>query len=197
LTKTSLFDILSIEYSMNKISLTNSELAILGLLSEAPKYGYQLEQEIEERGFRQWADIAFSSIYNALGKMERTGLLESKLQSSGKHLSRRVYNLTDSGVKALHDGVIHRLTEPRPRSGDYDLALANLPALTDQECLAALESYRKRLIDRLDEQHDTLPPHGIILFDHSLIHMQCELDWVVRLISRLAVGLLPGDVELK
>ncbi len=53
--------------------LTPAELTVLGLIVEQPRHGYDLEQVIEERGIRQWTDIAFSSIYYVLAKLEKRG----------------------------------------------------------------------------------------------------------------------------
>ncbi len=56
--------------------LTPAELTVLGLIVEQPRHGYDLEQVIEERGIRQWTDIAFSSIYYVLAKLEKRGLVK-------------------------------------------------------------------------------------------------------------------------
>jgi DNA-binding PadR family transcriptional regulator len=55
--------------------MTNAETAILTLLAEQPRYGYEIEQIIAERGMREWTEIGFSSIYNLLKKLEREGLV--------------------------------------------------------------------------------------------------------------------------
>lgn len=65
--------VLILEYSMIKISTT--EVAILGLLSDRPMYGYEIEKIIEERKMRNWTSIGFSSIYYSLNKMEKKSLL--------------------------------------------------------------------------------------------------------------------------
>ena len=43
--------------------MTNAELAVLSLVVEAPRHGYEIEQAIAERGMREWTEIGFSSIY--------------------------------------------------------------------------------------------------------------------------------------
>ena len=53
--------------------MTNAELAVLSLLVEQPRHGYEIERVIEERGMRDWTEIGFSSIYYVLGKLEKRG----------------------------------------------------------------------------------------------------------------------------
>ncbi|MEX2144087.1 MAG: PadR family transcriptional regulator, partial [Anaerolineales bacterium] len=60
--------------------MTNAELAILGLVVEAPRHGYEIEQLIESRGMRNWAEVGFSSIYYILGKLEARGWVRSQRQ---------------------------------------------------------------------------------------------------------------------
>jgi len=112
--------------------LTNVELAILGMVAERPKHGYQLEQDIELRGMRNWTEIGFSSIYYVLNKLEKSGWLvsEAAFEPGTGGPARKVYRLTTSGKAALHEAVRERLAHPRARNGDFELALANLPVLS-------------------------------------------------------------------
>ena len=73
--------------------MTNAELAILGLIAEQPRHGYQIEQVIEERGMRNWTEIGFSSIYYLLKKLEKAGYVTARAeQALGK--TRQVYHPT-------------------------------------------------------------------------------------------------------
>jgi DNA-binding PadR family transcriptional regulator len=59
--------------------MTNAKLAILSLIAEEPRRGYDIEQIIEARGMREWTEIGFSSIYSLLKKLETAGLVEGRL----------------------------------------------------------------------------------------------------------------------
>lgn len=90
-------------------------LAILSLLSEGPKHGYQLMKEMQERsggGYRASA----GSVYPTLQQLEDEGLVEAEMQSG-----RRVYRLTELGRKELAsdpDGV-RRIWERAGRCEDW------------------------------------------------------------------------------
>jgi DNA-binding PadR family transcriptional regulator len=174
--------------------MTNAEVAILCLLAEQPLYGYQIEQLIEQRGMRQWTEIGFSSIYYILNKLEENGWLSAEKCSDGDRPVRKVYQLTAGGAAGLRQAVSQRLRAPRARSGDLDLALACLPVLPLNEVLAALTESRAGLEQRMKEvnikqavgqQAASLPFHVKSLFDHSLVLMQAELDWIDRFIIQL------------
>ena len=110
--------------------MTNAELAVLSLVAQQPRHGYEIEQVIEERGMRNWTEIGFSSIYYLLKKLERKGLVESHIEEAERGAARRVYRITQAGVKALRAGLHDALSIPRFHSSSLLLGLSNLPALS-------------------------------------------------------------------
>lgn len=176
--------------------MTNTELAILGLVGEGPKYGYQIEQDIRQRGMRDWTEIGFSSIYYVLNKLEAAGWLSSEQQSAGHRPARTVYQLTVAGLQAHHAAVLDRLANPRARSGDFELALANLDVLSYTECITALTSRRDQLKERLqrvkarreqDNSKGSLS-NDRALFDHSAAMLQAEVTWIEAFMAQLGKG---------
>src|SRR6185369_7237222 len=65
--------------------------AILKLLAEEPRNGYQIMQALEERSRGTWRPSP-GSVYPALSQLEDEGLVRSE-ESEG----RRLYHLTDAG----------------------------------------------------------------------------------------------------
>jgi DNA-binding PadR family transcriptional regulator len=70
-------------------------LALLSLLSEGPKHGYQLMKEMQERSNGIYRASA-GSVYPTLQQLEDEELIESD-----QHNGRRVYRLTKAGRKEL------------------------------------------------------------------------------------------------
>lgn len=177
----------------NTPAITNTELALLGLVAEGPRHGYQIEQDIEARGMREWTEIGFSSIYYSLNKLEAAGWLAGHLDQEtlpGKRgPARKVYALTGAGWAVYQSAVRERLAHPRPRSADFALALGNLPALPPNEARAALELRRDNLTTQLAHvraKHEQdrqaaggwLPTHVDGLFSYSTALIQAELAWL-------------------
>jgi DNA-binding PadR family transcriptional regulator len=72
-------------------------LALLSLLSEGPKHGYQLMKEMQERSSGMYRASA-GSVYPTLQQLEDEELIESE-QKAG----RRTYRLTKAGEKELEN----------------------------------------------------------------------------------------------
>ena len=172
--------------------MTNSELAILTLLSEHPRHGYEIEQVLAERGFREWTELAFSSIYYLLKKLEQRGWVVSQPEQVESRPSRRVYQLTAAGAAALREAALQALSDPQPGGADFLLGLANLPLLSPAEIETALQSYQACLASKIaalrvkqDDPLAHLPSHARAMFDLSLARLQAELDWAAGFLARM------------
>jgi len=72
---------------------------ILATLSAGPAHGYAIAQALRHRSSGEF-DLAEGTLYPALHRLERTGLLASEWSAEGGR-RRRTYHLTRSGVRAL------------------------------------------------------------------------------------------------
>jgi DNA-binding PadR family transcriptional regulator len=163
---------------------TNAELAILSLIAERPRHGYEIENVIEERGMREWTEIGFSSIYYLLKKLEQQGLVEGQLEEAERGPARKVFHITQAGTEARHAALIEALSVPWRGSPSLMLGIGNLPAVSPAEAIAALQQYRDTLATRLArvqgrwESQRPLPYFVDALFDYTITLVQAEMEWV-------------------
>ncbi len=68
--------------------------ALLGLLSQGPKYGLQLRQEFEAETGEVWA-LNVGQVYTTLQRLERDGLVESDDRDDDG--PQRRYRITEDG----------------------------------------------------------------------------------------------------
>jgi DNA-binding PadR family transcriptional regulator len=173
------------------MALTNAELAILSLVAEKPRHGYEMEQVIEGRGMREWTEVGFSSIYYLLKKLEEEGLAEGRLEEAERGPTRKVYRPTPAGQEALREGVLEALSVPQPCYSPLQLGLANLPGIPPDEAIAALERYREALIAHREhvqarwDAQKPLPYFVDAMFDHAITMAEAEIAWVEKLIKQV------------
>ena len=167
-----------------KDELTNAEYAILGLLMEKPCHGYDLDRLIEQRGMREWTELAFSSIYYVLGRLEKRGLAESRTDPEKK--TRKIYRPTAKAREQFIRTTVRALSEPHPVYPSVLLGLANWPALDRATAMEALDR-RGRTLEAIAARVASkrrsvpgLPPHVAALFDYSETLLRAEIDWVKR-----------------
>ncbi len=167
-------------------SPTNAEFAIMSLLAEAPRHGYEIERAIEQRGMRDWTEIGFSSIYFLLKKLEARGLAERVGPETASRREPRTFRLTHAG-NALHVEHTRRaIAEPEPLYPPLLLGLANWPALDAAAGAAALAARGVALDDiavRVEERRAAqapLPAFVEAMFDYSLTMIAAERAWLDR-----------------
>lgn len=174
------------------MALTNAELAILGLVVEMPRYGYEIEQVIEQRGMRNWTELGFSSIYYLLGKLEQKGWVAGRMvPAEGKGPARKVYEILPEGMDAWYQATLAALGGPGQSNASFLLGLAGLPAIRPQDAVAALRQYRRHLLARKAEVEAAWQRAGAAapfaiegMFEYSVNVLQTELDWLDRYIPR-------------
>jgi len=88
------------EFSSRNVQKGSAEMLILALIEERPRHGYEIAQLIEERS---GGEIRFQipSLYPALYRLERRGLVEGRWVEKTGHRRRRFYRLTSAGRRAL------------------------------------------------------------------------------------------------
>lgn len=108
--------------------------AILLLLAEQPRNGYQLMQEIEQRSRGHWRPSP-GSIYPALQQLEDEGLVRVEVSPNGK-----VFHLTELGQEQVKNNA----GEPLPWEGQSEAEeeASEIGSLIAQVALAATQVAR-------------------------------------------------------
>jgi len=78
------------------------EPLLLSLIGELPMYGYQIIKELEKRS-QGYLKVKESTIYSALRRLERQGLVLSSWQQVARSQKRRCYKLTEKGRQILSE----------------------------------------------------------------------------------------------
>jgi len=160
-------------------------MVVLGLLIEQPRHGYALDRTIAERGIRRWADLAFSSIYYLLAKLEGRGLIRAGATNGPK--SRRVYLATDEGKAVAVAAVTDVLRDATPTFSPFVVGLANVNLVAPEQFQACLRERSRALTEQITaletarEAQGQLPQAARLVFSHSLATLVAEHDWLITI----------------
>jgi len=163
------------------------ELAVLGLLKEAPMSGYELKKQLAVKLGAFWR-VSFGSLYPCLKRLLADGALEveeTHFTSRKKH----VYRLTGRGeqlfLELLESADLHDLEQDR-----FSLRLAFFRYLRPETRLDQLERRRRYLQGRLAHLRaslravrERLDAYTLELMDHGLDEHEREIAWLDRLIA--------------
>jgi DNA-binding PadR family transcriptional regulator len=164
--------------------------ALLALLEQGPRYGYQLRAEFEDRTGGTWP-LNVGQVYTTLSRLERDGLVEGRGADADGHL---VYAVTGSGrdeVAAWFSSPVSRTQPPRDELA-IKLAFAvsvpgvDVGAVIQQQrtaTMTALQDYtRLKRGGPGDDPHELA--WGLVL-DSLVFAAEAEIRWLDHCEARL------------
>ena len=164
---------------------SDADIVLLSLLAEQPRHGYDLDRVIEQRGYRQWTSLAFSSVYYLLKRLSERGLLEPDEGSQGR---RTVFRVTEAGRRELRQAAGERVLAPAPPSAGVLPALNAYSRLDDPALAALLARRAEALLGRLDElralRAQVDEEHALAIFDYEILRQEADLAWTRSLVKK-------------
>ena len=187
---------------------TMLDLAILGLLEESDRHGYEIRREVADR-LGLLANISFGSLYPALARLERAGAVEvlapeemvsspSTGSLSGERAAlralrtrpvralrgKKAYRITESGKRHF----IEMLTDQAPEdSRSFHLKLSFARHLTPAARIRLLDRRRGLLEDRLGELDKTasspIDRYEVAVTEHTKAMLAADLTWLETLLA--------------
>ncbi|WP_435920840.1 PadR family transcriptional regulator [Paenibacillus sp. DYY-L-2] len=178
------------------MEITNVEFMLLQIIYERKEVsGYEINQLINERGYREWGDMGTTSIYVGLKKLNNKQLVHSYLDTTkqGKGPMPRKFEVTSQGVEVLKQTTLDYLSSSRERDHRFDLALAGIPCLTTDEVVTALQkrnAFLSQVANNINAKFVSqggvkLPMHVQALFKHPLLLITHEIEFTEMLIKDL------------
>lgn len=166
------------------------ELAILGLLLEAPMHGYELRKRLTGLlgAFRAFS---YGSLYPTLRRMQADGLIVEDTTPDGTKVrrGRRVYVLTDAGRVRFNELVAD--TGPQNYTDDgFGVHLAFFSRTPAVARMRILEGRRRQVEERREGLREMLGRTGRVddrysrqLHELSLESSEREVRWLNELIA--------------
>ncbi|MGZ5298197.1 MAG: PadR family transcriptional regulator [Actinomycetota bacterium] len=132
------------------MSTSKVEVVVLGLLAEEPLYGYDLLERFRARSMGFWVEIGKASVYQALRRLERLGLINGRSQEGREGPDRRVYRITRAGRDRLKSGISERVASLEPYETDGGLALGFAHLLSASDARKAVDERETAVREQLD-----------------------------------------------
>jgi len=169
---------------------TYLELTLVAIAAQTPRSGYDLKTIFETTAMGQFSSSP-GSIYPALKRLERRGLLRSVLDRSGGDRRRRVYQPTRQGMTALRAWItapvaIEELRDDA-RLPILRFSLAGVVSPTIAETRAFLDTYRSSLdifieeLRRVGRDFEELDdPHPRLAILHGVDGLLAQRRWIAK-----------------
>ena len=162
--------------------------AVLGLLAQRPRSGYEIKQAVDRTIRHFWA-ASYGQIYPELRQLEAAGWIEGADGSRGGR-SRRVYTITAEGQRELRGWLYGRETHIELRDESL-LRLFFADVLPSEHALGLLaarrEGYRAMLehLRSLDDGTGADPTFVDLVYRWGLDYCEWGVEWCDRQQRRL------------
>jgi len=179
------------------------QLVILGLLSEKPRHGYELRQEVERRLYAKYINLSGGSLYYNLRQLERAGYVEKAwAEQKGRYPTRQVYQITPAGKDYLQAELRRLLYDTEAREKLFDplnaaLAFGHLVGTDElRDALAAQLKWAQKQAAWVAEQQAYWRTQDIALIhakiiEHGLAYLQAEIGWLEKFLHDLDTQATP------
>lgn len=170
-------------------------LILLGMLKIRPLSGYEIQQVLQTSQTDVWAGVLPGSIYHALKKMDKEGLVEvDSLEKTG-HRIKAIYKITEKGLTEFKRLVKDNLREKSiVLPGQLYAAVSFLSELSPEESIEALSEQRALLEEELEslreglktkEQYVEVKGIAHLHFENMFAHYELQIRFIDKIIDHI------------
>jgi len=172
------------------------KFALLGLLAERPKYGYEIKREFEGALGNVWS-VSYGQLYPTLRRLSEAGWLTKKTEPGKKAAEKNIYSITDKGRRKLDEWLLKPVRSSYRVKDEFTLRFLFFSKLSPTGVRDYLRGYQKKTREQRESFRKTLEslPAGSDFFLQGIIrkgiaHLAAEEAWVQEVIESI-----PGAPE--
>jgi len=159
--------------------------AILGLLAQRPRHGYELRAAFSAvvGGDENW-DVKPAQIYTTLNRLEEAGLVQQQSVEQSGGPEKRIYAVTKSGLESLQEWFANGVIPEHQRDEVFvKLMTALVSGAADLGQLIRIQrSVLYQELHAATNLRDGYNPRTeiaqILLLDKSIMHIEADLRWL-------------------
>jgi DNA-binding PadR family transcriptional regulator len=164
---------------------------LLGFLQRKPMTGYDLRKAFS-MSFAFFSGLSYGSIYPALKKMEKNGLITKQVEIQDGSPNRKVYTVTEAGRTAFLDSLKSPLQPEQPKSA-FLMRLFFFAHLSPEDRVSAARNHLGSITGMLDALESLRPEvaaradrYQLLCFEFGrrcLNDLAGNLSWVVKVLE--------------
>lgn len=186
--------------------------AILGLLAQTPRHGYEIKQDFES-SFSGMRQLNAGQIYTALARLGEEKLVSMQTVEQFKAPAKKIYSLTEKGQQALQSWLETPVENnfEQVRSEFFLKLLVHALIIGSQDnrlsAVQMIEQQRQEFQKSLDEMRRTrlrltvvtgpgaFDPRSpdeqeaseiqLLLIEGAILHLEADLEWLRLIETRL------------
>jgi DNA-binding PadR family transcriptional regulator len=159
--------------------------AVLGLLTQRPRHGYELRAAFEALvgGEENW-DVKPAQIYSTLTRLEKHGLVAEEGVEQDAGPEKRIYAITSSGVNTLNEWFEEGIASQHQRDEFFIKLMVGMVsgAADPYQLIQTQRTHLYRELHTITSQRSRSDPRKelarILLLDKAAMHLEADLRWL-------------------
>jgi DNA-binding PadR family transcriptional regulator len=156
--------------------------ALLGLLFQEPRHGYDLKAAFEGLLSDTWP-LNIGQVYTTLARLERDGLVQSKVVPQDLLPDRKVYELTEAGKEELQAWLAEPTVGSIRLKDEFFIKLLIHQLVGPEGVLDLIwkqrQVYMQTLAQLTSIQADpSQDPATRLLIEGAIFHVEADLKWL-------------------
>ncbi len=172
------------------------KFALLGLLAESPKYGYEIKRNFEGALGNVWS-VSYGQLYPTLRRLSELEWVTKETAPGKKAAERNIYSITESGKRNLDEWLLKPLRTSYKVKDEFTLKFLFFNKLPLERVLEYLKSQQKKTVLQKESYQRTLASiqdeldyYLQAIIRKGVIHLEAENQWLEEVIGDLESGIL-------
>lgn len=154
---------------------------ILYYLSIKPTHGYEIQKYIQINKMDEWTKIQSGSIYYALAKLEKDGLIQLQKEENIGAKVRKIYYITDKGREALKELLVEEFSRPIYNIGADKFV--TYPFINGIERGVLLETVKEHVLELKQKKRETMKWQELKVSDVSLGIEKVSFEMMISMLD--------------
>ena len=165
--------------------------ALLGLLAEKPKYGYEIKQEFEGALGNVWS-VSYGQLYPTLRRLSEMQWVTKETAPGKKAAEKNIYSITSKGRRKLDEWLLRPLRSSYKVKDEFTLKFMFFDKLPRDKVLEYLKQQQKKTVMQKENFQRTLVSikEELSFFLQAIIrkgiiHLEAENQWLEEVVNAL------------
>jgi len=172
--------------------MTGLDYAVLGLLADGEKTGYDILKILNASPSLHWKATA-GSVYPTLDRLERQGLVVGETVPQERRPNRKIFRLSGRGREAFLQWLANRTVSTDPKHAHHVLLkLVFAHHISPEETIALIEAYRERIGEELGrveniiaQCQESIPVNQYLALTNGAESLRAQLLWTQTAMAKL------------
>lgn len=167
------------------------KFALLGLLAESPKYGYEIKRQFEGALGNAWS-VSYGQLYPTLRRLSEQGWVTKRTEPGKKAAEKNIYSITERGRRKLDEWLLKPVRSTYRVKDEFTLRFLFFRKIAPGQVLDYLRGYQKKTREQRDGFRATLASlnpgvdfylQGIIR--KGIVHLEAEDRWLEEVMAAI------------